>query len=92
MEYVNQVKEAEPALWKARAKAPAVSCREIGQLLDDGYWFGVYPKDPKNTSFPLVQMMFPKALKPTVHEQLLQVFELIKQGKAPLKRVEPKKE
>src|SRR5262249_34780712 len=65
MEYVNQVKDREPALWSTNSNAPAVSAREIGQLLDEGYWFGLYPKDPKNPT-EMVQMMFPRALQPSV--------------------------
>lgn len=58
-EYLEKVKVGEPALWDTRSDRPAVSAREVGQLLDDGYWFGVYPKDDGSQ----VQMMFPRALK-----------------------------
>lgn len=66
LEFVNKVKEAEPGLWNAQSNSPAVSAREFGQLLDDGYWFGLFP-DPKNKG-KNIQMMFPKALKPDVLE------------------------
>ena len=67
MEYVNRVKEKEPGLWNKTSGEPAVSAREVGQLLDDGYWFGVYP-DPKTGKN--IQMMFPKGLKPSVLEEI----------------------
>ncbi len=66
LEFVNKVKAAEPGLWNAQSNSPAVSAREFGQLLDDGYWFGLFP-DPKNKG-KNIQMMFPKALKPDVLE------------------------
>jgi hypothetical protein len=67
MEYVNRVKDKEPALWNKNSGEPAVSAREVGQLLDDGYWFGLYP-DPKTGKN--IQMMFPRALKPSVLEEI----------------------
>ena len=76
--YVQETKEKEKAFWSVERNAPAVSAREVMQLLVDGYWFGVYPKDPKNPSSELVQMMFPKALKPDVHKELLGVFSKMK--------------
>jgi hypothetical protein len=79
-EYVDKTREKEPALWSKERGSPAVSAREIGQLIADGYWFGVYPKDPKDKDSPLVQMMFPKALKPEVHKELLTVFAKMKKG------------
>ncbi|MEP7301824.1 MAG: hypothetical protein ABI699_09875 [Caldimonas sp.] len=74
LKYVDNTKEKEPALWNTRSNSPAVSAREVAQLLADGYWFGVYPKDPKDPNSALVQMMFPKALKADVHKELLTVF------------------
>jgi len=78
LKYVDTARDREPALWNTRSQSPAVSAREVAQLLADGYWFGVYPQDPKNPSSPLVQMMFPKALKPDVHKELLTVFAKMK--------------
>lgn len=74
LKYVEDTREKEPALWNTRSQSAAVSAREVAQLLGDGYWFGVYPSDPKNPASPLVQMMFPKALRPDVHRELLTVF------------------
>lgn len=68
LEYVNRVKEKEPALWNKNAGQPAVSAREVGQLLDDGYWFGLYP-NPKEPS-KNIQMMFPSSLKPNILEEI----------------------
>lgn len=79
-EYVDTAREKEPALWSKERGAPAVSAREVGQLIADGYWFGVYPQDPKDKNSALVQMMFPKALKPDVHKELLTVFAKMKKG------------
>jgi hypothetical protein len=79
-EYVDTAREKEPALWSKERGAPAVSAREVGQLISDGYWFGVYPQNPKDRNSPLVQMMFPKALKPDVHKELLTVFAKMKKS------------
>lgn len=67
-EYVNRVKEKEPALWNQKDGQPAIHAHEIGQLLDDGYWFGLYP-DPKSSG-KNIQMMFPRGLKPSVLEEI----------------------
>src|SRR5690349_21824067 len=68
LEFVEKTKDAEPGLWNAQSKTPAVSARELAQLFEDGYWFGLYP-DPKNKG-KNIQMMFPRSLKPDVLEQI----------------------
>jgi hypothetical protein len=82
VEYVNRVKEREPALWSSAAKAPAVSCREIGQLLDDGYWFGSYPKDAARPDGEMVLMMFPRGIPRQVKDELLREVTLRKAQRA----------
>ncbi len=77
LDYVNRVKDKEPGLWSKPANAPAVSAREIGQLLDDGYWFGVYPMYDKEkmkkgefVQTGTIQMMFPSAAKPDLLKEI----------------------
>lgn len=63
-----------------RSWCSAVSAREVAQQLRDGCRFGVVPQDPENPASPLVQMMFPKALEPDAHQELLTVFAGMKKS------------